>query len=686
VIPILYLPGVSRQGLRAGDDCPSELEPLIELQYRGAVWHQRNGRDWTVEAFLTSEDGLGLDIAQDHATRSAMLRALPLLATVPVASLRGRRLEAEDFDQLAIGDSIRDVLLWISAPEAFERQCDGARWASFKSVCFREFKFDPDSGGPQAAADGLLHGGGKWEEVWRRFCDSPSLYAGMSAFLRHAVPRDLLVDASRRPTLNDEQELLLSKELESVLTLPYAPACDRVITLDNEHRERRGWVWALLGESPYALALEPLARLAQAARTPLGGASAQTMAAEYAAHGWRCDRAAVDALDCLKQGKGVVLVARLVRTLYEPWLDRTARRFQDLMSAPGVNPAKLVSGATAVRDTCIVFVDGLRFDIGALLQEKLEARGYRATLSHSISPIPTVTATAKPLATPAHGVCYGTEGAVDFTPMIRPSDLPASAARLRDAMAGQGVEVLGPDEVRIATSGDGGGWTEVGQIDMLGHSIGPLLISHLAAQVDIIIDRVIALFDCGWLRVRVLTDHGWLLLPGGLPKFDLPPSLVETKWARCAAVQGESHVAALTLPWYWNPVARIASPPGAAAFRAGTEYAHGGVSLQESVIPELIVERGETMIVATIAGVTWRGMRCRVLVKTNSSGLVVDLRLNLKLPASSIVASTKELGTNGEASLAVPDDSHEGAAATVVLLDVSGRTLDYKTTTVGEKT
>src|SRR5438105_2714459 len=43
--PILYLPWVERQQLRAGGDCPPELQPLVELQYRGAVWHQRNGRD-----------------------------------------------------------------------------------------------------------------------------------------------------------------------------------------------------------------------------------------------------------------------------------------------------------------------------------------------------------------------------------------------------------------------------------------------------------------------------------------------------------------------------------------------------------------------------------------------------------------------------------------------------------------
>ena len=124
VIPVLYLPNVSRQDLRAGGDCPRLLRPLVELQYRGAVWHQRNGRDWTVEAFLTSEQGLGFDIALDNRTREAMLRSLPLLAVEPLAALRGRHLEAEDFDRLAIGDPIRDLLTWMSDADAFEVRCD----------------------------------------------------------------------------------------------------------------------------------------------------------------------------------------------------------------------------------------------------------------------------------------------------------------------------------------------------------------------------------------------------------------------------------------------------------------------------------------------------------------------------------------------------------------------------------
>jgi hypothetical protein len=103
------------------------------------------------------------------------------------------------------------------------------------------------------------------------------------------------------------------------------------------------------------------------------------------------------------------------------------------------------------------------------------------------------------------------------------------------------------------------------------------------------------------------------------------------------------------------------------------------------VIPELVVERGEAAAVAaTITGISWRGMRCRVTVESNADGLQVDLRLNWKQAASSIVAAVKEVGPNGEASLAVADDKHEGAAASVVLSDTSGQVLDYKPTTVGE--
>lgn len=202
--------------------------------------------------------------------------------------------------------------------------------------------------------------------------------------------------------------------------------------------------------------------------------------------------------------------------------------------------------------------------------------------------------------------------------------------------------------------------------------------------MDALRDRIEGLLTAGWKRVRVVTDHGWLLMPGGLPRVDLPAFLAATKWARCATVKGDSQTNMPTYLWHWNAHVRIASPPGIACFSAGNEYAHGGVSPQECVVPDMVVERGDAGVTASITGVVWRGMRCRVSVTTSDPRVRADLRLNWKQPSTSIAGSVKEVGPAGEASLVVSDDKHEGTAATVVLIDEGGNVLDRKPTTVGD--
>jgi hypothetical protein len=245
-IPILYLPNVARQVLRAAGDCPRHLEPLVELQYRGATWHQPNGRDWTVLAFLTSEQGLGLDVAQDATTRDAMLRALGHLASEPIAVLHGHKVEAEDFDRLIIGDPIRDLPRWMHAPYKFCAQSDPDRWKIFREVCGREFGIDPELDGARAAGDALLKGGGRWDEVWRRFTEAPQAYRRIARWLRG--PGDtLFADQSKRPTHNSKKEEELRRALEALIKLPRADACKQVLALDQEHKMRCGWIlpWAV---------------------------------------------------------------------------------------------------------------------------------------------------------------------------------------------------------------------------------------------------------------------------------------------------------------------------------------------------------------------------------------------------------------------------------------------------------
>ena len=121
--PVIYLPGISRQELRAGEGCPWALEPLIELMFRGSLWLQRNGRDWTLAAFLSSSDAVGLDLAGDQGTKAALSRALAEVASVPLEQLRGKRLEAEDFNAYLVPDAIRDLLQWMADPPAFQQRC-----------------------------------------------------------------------------------------------------------------------------------------------------------------------------------------------------------------------------------------------------------------------------------------------------------------------------------------------------------------------------------------------------------------------------------------------------------------------------------------------------------------------------------------------------------------------------------
>ncbi len=65
ITPILYLPGVSRQDLRAVESCPEHLKPLAEPQYRGVIWSQINAKDWTILAYLKSDQGEAFQIGRN---------------------------------------------------------------------------------------------------------------------------------------------------------------------------------------------------------------------------------------------------------------------------------------------------------------------------------------------------------------------------------------------------------------------------------------------------------------------------------------------------------------------------------------------------------------------------------------------------------------------------------------------
>ena len=173
-VPIIYLPGVSRATLRATEDCPNELKPLAELQYRGVFWSQHNGKDWTITAFLqTNHGGLELKIAKDQATTTSIRRALEKLMDVSVAELQAKsasgELNSNYFDSL-IGDVVDDLLLWLSDPST-KGHWELNRWEMLCSRCMASYDFDPIHDGPLVAAELLgLQSKTVWKTAWKPIC------------------------------------------------------------------------------------------------------------------------------------------------------------------------------------------------------------------------------------------------------------------------------------------------------------------------------------------------------------------------------------------------------------------------------------------------------------------------------------------------------------------------------------
>ena len=161
-MPIIYLPGLSRQDVRLLDSSPDDIKPLAELQYRGAFWSQINANDWTIFMFLKSDQGgLGLDVAKDAETKNAMQLALYRLLDEDVELLMGKRLDKDYFNTLLTGDSRAIPPAMAQLGGCLSRKRGGNEWKAFVEVCKSQFVFHP-------AKEGILAGAAKLAAPCRR--------------------------------------------------------------------------------------------------------------------------------------------------------------------------------------------------------------------------------------------------------------------------------------------------------------------------------------------------------------------------------------------------------------------------------------------------------------------------------------------------------------------------------------
>jgi hypothetical protein len=686
-VPIVYLPGYARSDIRAVEEADARLKPLVEFQYRGTTFAQQNGRDWTIAAFLQSKlGGLGIEVPDDQATRDAMLRARVELAAQLVDDLRRRSpLRAPFFDSLLAPDLDRDVLSWLNDAVAFRASLDSAKWEAFRARFADRFGIGLEEG-EIAVAGQLGRQSGAWGGVWQRYAEAPDRYPTVEQRLRDAAPKRVrdsigLFDGplGAWPQDNEEDESRLRRAFADVATLDAATAADRIAELESQHGGRRSWIWAELGEAPLANASAYLAALATSTRLLLPPGSVSAQVDGYVTGAWVADDAVMRALGASTTKQDRDAVSGVIRAIYEPWLDACARRFQE-----AVGPSATSYVVELLTDwpegTCLIFVDGLRFDVGKRVEAALIAKGYSTSIRPRLAALPTITSTAKPAVSPVVAK-LGPGGGLAPVPKSGGADL--AVAGLRVLLTANGYQVLQDGE---AGDPQGRAWTEHGDVDELGHKQHAKLPVLLDGEVRSLCERIAGLLDSDWRQVVVVTDHGWLYMPGGLPKVELPYYLTKDekmKKGRTGRLADGAKAPGDTVPWFWDPGVRMAVAPGIAAFVAGAVYEHGGVSAQECITPVITVQVSRGPRGPISLSLKWRGLRADVSAVGAPEGALVDLRRQAGDSTSSLLAGTAVVSSEGVARILVSDEDADGTSASLVVVDPEGRVIAQASITIG---
>lgn len=688
-VPVIYLPGIGRSAFRSADQCPNQARHLFALQFQGQFWTQKNGKNWTPFAFFFSADGgLGLDVAGDQDTKKAIQESLPKLLEVELDALQGRRLEAGDFRAIVTKDPARTLLRWMGDPgkTKLELEKSGSEWTSFRAVCRDVYGFDPEKDGAIIAGEKLTSGKDAWVLVWGRYKEAPRAYPGVKELLDSKGQITLFEKRSEyKPRYNRNEEERLEKDLIKLSSASLKEAIERIQALAIEHAERSTWVWATLGESPLALAMGHLRDLAEVVQVSGNPSTWEALADYYSMLGWKADHSILRALDAARTTAATKAVTAAIRAVYLPWLEKFSILTQSLADTYPLTGLQTCRTLPGEEGTVYLFADGLRMDLARGIEERLLASDLLVEIVFSFdwAAIPTVTATAKPAWMPLAEKLGGPLEGTGFQPKEQSNGKTLVHARFKQLMGELGISFLESSELGLAT---GCVWTELGSLDTYGHDQGAKLAWRVEEELTGLQQRIAELLQAGWAKVKVITDHGWLMLPGGLPKAELPKHLAQSRWGRCAIPSaGAQHGYPMT-SWFWDEAEAIVLAPGVSCFVAGMEYAHGGLTLQEALIPSLTISAKQTGGTRSVVlkEMRWSGMRLNVVFE-GAQGLTIDVRSKVADAASSLAAKPMAGAADGrKTSLLVADDEALGAAAFLVVIDESGQPIFKHSVVIGE--
>ena len=328
----------------------------------------------------------------------------------------------------------------------------------------------------------------------------------MVEWLRKADPKDatLFDTAEVWPNINQSEEGKLQQALQALTTLSPDKVTQQLAELEKLHAQRRGFIWHKLGMSPFASALEPLAELAALCQTTPGAPSLEAYAEFYVNTGWRVDAAAIATMAACGSPEQHGAILDIVRTVYLPWVDNTARHLQQLIRDSGHTINKRAKPLEAVPGRLVLFADGLRMDVAQQLVQELGAAGIDYTQDWEWSTIPSVTATAKPAASPIADAVQGGDASDEFSTRLRSTGQLLNQDRFIATLKSVGWQYLKSDEIGDPT---GSAWTEAGALDKRGHTEGWKLARSVAAEVSDLASRIAGLVRAGWTELVVVTKR-----------------------------------------------------------------------------------------------------------------------------------------------------------------------------------
>lgn len=357
----------------------------------------------------------------------------------------------------------------------------------------------------------------------------------------------------------------------------------------------------------------------------------------YAGHWHNIDVAHWRLLAAANQLDDMEVVARIGDRFYFKYLQCTGQAFYDSFRDGGVWPpegcqsarelvAALYSLPPTDANKAVLVVDALRYGLGKRLADAFDD----AVVDPVIADLPSETWVGMSALVPeCDAELKVGDGGHKLISAAAGGDLCFSQYRKKlIAAAGAGSLPAGADGKPRDQISDVLGFTEAPAglpqllvlfdrgIDKAGHSMGAEVIHHFEQALESTRRAIRRLQSWGYSEIHVITDHGFVLLNSSdaVQKMEVNKGAFADSGARWGILAKGASVPTAVVPFSLDPEWWVAVPPGIRSFAKPGEFFHGGATLQEVVIPHIVI--------------------------TGASGQVLRMKVQALLPLVEVVTMT----------------------------------------------